>query len=957
MRRLFCGILMFLAIAFVAVAGDVRFEKMAEGALPTNEISRLYQDSEGYVWIVTYYGLVRYDGYEYVNFSLPPYCNEPFDGCLHNVCEGLDGNLYIGTERGLFVLDKSTKTMRRIHNFYLDNLNIVDIVRDSLGRLWISSGSGLFRMDVAGNIQKVDFQRDTAGGDMLGAINLLIDPDNNLWVTTWEDGLYRYDLSTGKIHHYSAGALKYSYALMIDHEDAMWIGTWGRGLLKIDRSDLVAGRETSYLQYVHDPGDSRSLMDNIIYDIEEDEEGTIYVGGRSGLSILHRGDACNFLNIYPGNDDESIPFNEVNSLLRTSDESILIGTMGGGICRIENRSRTGIEFKWMDSVRKLYQTSSVRSVYAENENDLWLSLYGYGLVKYDRSNDNVFSCRNLECFKDCREVTLVQDVMPRTGNGELCLATFDNGLWLFDPQRNTASVINSTTRASLLSDCIFAMVEDVRGNVYLGTDRGVFVMDENGAVMSLSSFIGDETPDKGLQIMSLSIDAEGGLWFATGSEGVGRVNPGGKGSRLYHTGSSSFERQFNTVFCDSSGNVWAGSMWSGLYKYDRIADEFVRVTSLSFLAGRGINNICENPEGRIWVTSTDCVAALSAGGDDSPEVLMYRELTSNGLSVGFNRNSIAAIDSAGTVAVGCTNGMAILTCDGLAERPGRVSITRLMVDGKEISSGDYAGRVKDNISVRVSCFDFLRPDGAIYKYRLTPINDSKSGWMTMTGGNNILELNALRPGRYTLEICGKRSDSIAWSPVETVSLTVAGNPWLSLPALLVYGYLIVSAIVFVTVLILRNRFYRKKLKDFQEDREKVLDIDDIDRHIILTVKDMQYTSGNCTFLSRAMDVINANIENQEFTQEDFAREMGVSKTVLMVRMKELAGVSPIRMLIDARLTAAYKIIKDSKECPRIAEVAYSVGFNDAKYFSRQFKAKYGVTPRSVNAGKTASHKQ
>ena len=954
MKRLLSIILSCCTI--IAAAGEIRFEKMAEGALPTNEVSRLYQDSEGYLWIVTYYGLVRYDGYEYLNFSLPPYCNESVDGSLHTICEGHDGNLYIGTERGLLVLDKSTMTMRKVSNFYVENLNIVDIVRDSMGRLWISSGSGLFRMDVAGNIQKIDFQRDTAGGDMLGAISLMIDPDNNLWVTTWEDGLYRYDLSTGKIHHYSTGALKYSYALFLDHKDAMWIGTWGRGLLNIDRKQLIAGKESSYVQYGHVPGDPNSLMDNIIYDIEEDLDGAIYIGGRSGLSILDRRRPGGFLNIYPGRDEASIPFNEVNTLLRTRDESILIGTMGGGLCRLDIPSRTGIEFIGMDSVRQLYQTSSVRSIYAENENELWLSLYAYGVVKYDRRNDNVFSCRNLECFKDCREVTLVQDIIPRRNNGELCLATFDNGLWLFNPRKNTAAVLNSTTRAGLLSDCIIAMGEDAGGNVFLGTDRGVFVMDTTGSACSLSSFVGMDTPDRNLQIMDLSIDKEGNLWFASGSEGIGRVRLDGRDSKLYHSGSTSFERQFNTIFCDSSGNVWAGSMWSGLYRYDRLADEFVRVTSLSFLSDRGINNICENPKGRIWVTTTDCAAAFSVSSATAPEILMFRKIPASGLSVGFNRNAMAPLDSTGTVVVGCTSGIAVLSCDGLEEKQSRTGITRFSVDGKEIMTRSYTGRVKDNISVRVSCFDFLRPDGAIYKYRLSPINGGDAEWVTMTGDNNMLKLKALKPGKYKLEVCGKRSDSNAYSPMETVDLTIVGNPWLSLPALLAYGYLLLALATFIAVICYRNRFYRNKLRDFQEDRDNVLNIDDIDRHILLKVKDVQYTSENSSFLSRAMDVVNANIENQEFSQGDFAREMGVSKTVLMVRMRELTGMSPIRLLIDARLAAAYKIIKDSRECPRISEVAYSVGFNDAKYFSRQFKAKYGITPRAAGSGRQPSHK-
>lgn len=952
--RLLFATLAALTISSVSTLGaeedGLRFVRMETGALPTNDVSKLYQDSEGYVWIVSYYGLVRYDGYDYVNFSLPPYSEESFEGYLHTICEGADGNLYVGTERGMLVVDKKESTLRRVNNILVNQLNILNIVRDTAGRLWLSSKSGLYRMDSAENVQKIDFQRDPSVGDISGgAINLLVDPDNNLWITTWENGLYRYDLSSGMTYHYNSGEFKYAYSLYLSSDDTMWIGTWGHGLLEAKRSELLTGTQ-EFKIYVSDPVDNSSIIDNIIYDIEEDADGTLYIGTRSGLSVMDKTARGRFHNIYPGNREDSIPFNEVNSLLCTEDNVVMLGMMGGGVCRIGKQNSTDLDFISLDKIRDAYKTSSVKSIFWDaDKSEMWLSLYGYGVVNFNVSTGRAFSCRDLPCFNDCRDVTFIQDIVRRRHDGKLCFGTFDDGLWLFDPGRQKLSIINSTTRVGLLSDCVISICEDTTGNIFFGTDNGIFVLDTLEEVRPLSDFLGFKVPDSGERIQDISIDSDGTLWFASGYAGIFKVSITSRENKIYQSDVPSWERQFGTIFCDSAGNVWAGSMWQGLYLYNSDKDSFDKIGSLPFMQGEAIYNICENPAGTVWVTTDDCVTAFKYDDAASPEVLVFRSLPTYNSIVRFNRNACAPTDSSGTIAIGCSNGLSMLSCKDMNSGKCRVGITGLRVNDQVKTGSKYSGRVHGHVSVTFSNFDYTGGDRAIYKYRLTRRGSENGTWSTKANGDNEARFSGLRPGRYTFEVCAKPTDSMEYSDISAMDIRIKGNPFLSGWAWATYALLAAFSIGGLCLLWRRYRLYRGKLAEFQEDRDRLRGIDEIDRHIILKVKDINYTSSNEEFLRKAMDVVNTNIENQEFTQEDFAREMGMSKTALMVRFKELVGMSPIHLLIETRLSAAYRTIKNHKDKIRVSEIAYSVGFNDAKYFSKQFKLKYGVTPRELAA--------
>ncbi len=104
------------------------------------------------------------------------------------------------------------------------------------------------------------------------------------------------------------------------------------------------------------------------------------------------------------------------------------------------------------------------------------------------------------------------------------------------------------------------------------------------------------------------------------------------------------------------------------------------------------------------------------------------------------------------------------------------------------------------------------------------------------------------------------------------------------------------------------------------------------------------------FLRQAIDVVEQNLANFDFTHEQLIDAMNTSKSTLYRKIKSLTGLSPSEFVRNIRLKHACIMLKN--ETGNVSDIAYSVGFNDPKYFSTCFKAEYGVSPREYNKLKT-----
>lgn len=96
------------------------------------------------------------------------------------------------------------------------------------------------------------------------------------------------------------------------------------------------------------------------------------------------------------------------------------------------------------------------------------------------------------------------------------------------------------------------------------------------------------------------------------------------------------------------------------------------------------------------------------------------------------------------------------------------------------------------------------------------------------------------------------------------------------------------------------------------------------------------------FLFRAQEVVDENISNAEFTAEEFAQQLLLSRSQLHRKLKQLTGKSTTDYIRCTRLKKAAELLQN-ENCS-IAQVAYQVGFNNLSYFAKCFRIEFGCTP-------------
>ena len=125
---------------------------------------------------------------------------------------------------------------------------------------------------------------------------------------------------------------------------------------------------------------------------------------------------------------------------------------------------------------------------------------------------------------------------------------------------------------------------------------------------------------------------------------------------------------------------------------------------------------------------------------------------------------------------------------------------------------------------------------------------------------------------------------------------------------------------------LQKRYCAELLDKPAEKEETSLTLSDYDRQ----------------FMTRLTDYIEKNIDNGDLVIEELAREVAVSRSVFFRKLKGLTGMAPVEFIKQIRIKRAAKLIASGEYA--ISQVAYKVGFNDSRYFSKCFKAHYGMTP-------------
>lgn len=103
------------------------------------------------------------------------------------------------------------------------------------------------------------------------------------------------------------------------------------------------------------------------------------------------------------------------------------------------------------------------------------------------------------------------------------------------------------------------------------------------------------------------------------------------------------------------------------------------------------------------------------------------------------------------------------------------------------------------------------------------------------------------------------------------------------------------------------------------------------------------------FMNKLMELMESRIDNSDLIVDDLVRDMAVSRSVFFKKLKTLTGLASVEFIKEIRINKAIKLIESGEYS--ITQVAYMVGINDPRYFSKCFKQKMGMTPSEYRDNK------
>lgn len=779
--------------------------------LPTNEVRNLYQDSEGYIWISTYNGLLRYDGYSVVNYKHVNANNqEQYIGSfINSVCEDHSHRLWIGTHNGLYSLNKESGKIEKITSAGLHNTFIETIKCMSNGDILVGSTKGLYLKEKSKN-EFIKMFPSIA----MDVKAIMEDNRNNIWIGTWNQGLFRYNQKNKQLYSYeNINPGKSAHAIYQDRNNNIWIGTWRYGLMRIiNPYDM---EKYSFVSYKNKENDPTSISDNIIYVISQDcNSDNLWVGTRRGLSIMSAQDST-FTNYYPNTPTNSINNGEVNAIISSNDGLMWIGMLGGGVSTINTKEKQFAHDPLIHIQEK--NSTSVRSIYKEENKDvLWLGIMGFGFGRYDLKTKEFKSYKDIPVFSKLPYVSVVNEILYNKSDNMYYMSTWDDGVWITDGKN--VKVINQSRYPELLDVCIYSTIKDDNGNLWIGSRSGIFVLDKNDKLSSINNLLSDKRqniPD--ISIFKITTDKEGNVWAATPNHGIYKISKSHNGYEVKNytivKGNAKMHGAM-TILIDSQNHIWAGTNGNGINIYDPETDSF-KVMFKDFLKkGEVVYCIVEDDNNNLWFTTNSRMYNIINPLSKEEELSVHMYTVEDGLQDNiFNRNACFKGED-NKLYFGGVKGLNIFSPNEIVFD--KVSYPVVITDLKiyntsvleneinysgdsEQKSLDYTDHIildykSNNFSLDFSILSYINPQLNKYEYKLEGYDNK---WIQTNSDRHFAYYNNLPPGDYQFIVKGANSNGVWSENVRTMLITILPPPWQTWWAYCIY--VIVTIIIIIII--------------------------------------------------------------------------------------------------------------------------------------------------------------
>ena len=746
---------------------DVWESGAGEQKLPHRSVIALTQTRDGYLWLGTLGGLVRFDGTGFTVFNK---ANKP--GLDSNrivyLFEDSRGNLWVGTETAGVILIQP--------NGEIKNLGIGRGSReqrlkfaceDSSGAVWLNTADGRVMRYRGTNVETLSgnvtaIMSEKSGPVLLGArvvnsagrfvgqmlVGLTAASNSPAFIEQFEVPVSKLDfllasksggywrLADGRVQKWRGakmerdlGAYRWSAMTPVsaaceDLQGNLIVGTQGEGVFWYDAS----GRATQI-------STKQGLSENsrgIVLSLCMDREGNLWAGtDGGGLNRIKR----RLFDVLAGSEDwtiQSVSEDEINGLW--------IGTFGQGLKHFSGGTMRDLGAA--QGLENLY----VRSVFASRAGKVFFGTFGYGLFQVQ---GNTF----LQ-FTNSEIASPFISAIYQDRSGKLWFGT-QNGLVCKDGE----SWRKFTTRDGLSADSVRAIADDGRGNIWIGTENGGLNCLSNGQFIAIhrTNDVSRET------ITALQFDRDGVLWI--GTDGVGLERFENSKWFTYSKRDGLLSDTIGYLIEDAQSNLWMGS-YVGLMR--------VPIAALNDFAARKM----------------DFVPCRAFGTSDG--------LPTSECTQGSQPAACLAHD--GRLWFPTKNGLVSVNPGDLKQNTNRppVIIESVLVEGREQNTNEFGARVqaiqippgKERLEIYFTSLNFSAPENVRFRYQL---EHHESHWVD-AGNNRVATYTKLPPGEYLFHVVAFNEDGVLNPNGATLAVSVLPAFWQKL------SFKIFASLVFIGII-------------------------------------------------------------------------------------------------------------------------------------------------------------
>ncbi|MBV8114000.1 MAG: hypothetical protein JO300_04610 [Silvibacterium sp.] len=738
-----------------------------DSGLPQNTVHAVLQSRDGYIWLATEGGLVRFDSIRFTVFTHKDTPQLESD-LIYSLLEDRSGTLWISTSSGV-----ARYRNRGFESVSLPGGSHAGVVwslhEDRNGAIWAMTPGGLAHFDGAAF-------RTVQGIPPLNEASRMVDGSNgSLWLGTSE-GLF--EAPPGEpVRFQPVGQSTAIQAMALDKKGRLWAGLPGSlevcalgkcetlslpgtspassnvAALAVDRTGTVWIGTAAGLAYYDGArimmfSDKSGVHTGAIELLVCDREDAVWVGTDDGIARVVSGTMEAFTP------KQGFSSNRVLTILEDREGNLWLGTESGGIDIFRDRAIT--TYTAQDGISNDY----IRSIYQDQRGTVWLGTSGGGLDRRDKIGFTALTTAN----------GLSSNIVLAIGSSP------DGDLWLGTPDGlnrvRDGKVKVFTSADGLADDFVRSLYFDRQGSLWIGTRRGLskFKDGKFTTYTALDGLGGD-------LVGSILQSHDGSLWICT-LGGLTHFDNGRFTNFTEKNGLSS--HTVTALHEDADGTLWIGTIGGGLNRWRNGVFKAVPARDLP----ETIYSILEDDKGNLWMSSNhgifrvnrnDLNRYLDAAGPVAAvasygiaDGMKVNEASSGGHPAAWRLND-------GELWFATLKGAATVNPEHLATNriPPLINIERMHVDDtpKTVSDTVTISPGGRRFAIDYTALSFTAPQKVRFKYRLEGFDH---GWIDAGSLRTAFYTN-LPPGRYTFQVLACNNDGV-WSATPA-SLSFRLNPY------------------------------------------------------------------------------------------------------------------------------------------------------------------------------------